>query len=247
MVLVVTTPQLLLKNTMLNRFFKRRSSNLSPELILLLKRELSVTPKNELLYADAFTHKSINSGKNSNNERLEFLGDAVLSSIVGEFLFSNYPEKDEGFLSQMRAKIVSRENLNYYGECLKLEPHISYQRKNAVYKSLLGNVVEALFGAIYLDYGYNKTKRIFIEELMLKKSDLSALAHLNTDYKSQLIVYCQKNKKKLVFKLLEEKDIGKQKLFIMGAFIDDVLKDSAEGSSKRAAEQLTAKKIISIL
>ena len=156
---------------MLNRFFKKRYSKLSPELILLFNQELSFSPKDELLYLDAFTHKSIAAKKSSNNERLEFLGDAVLSSIVGEFLFTKYPQKSEGFLSQMRAKIVSRENLNYYGECLNLEPHISYQRKNVVYKSLLGNVVEALFGAIYLDLGYNKTKAIFINELLLKKSE----------------------------------------------------------------------------
>ena len=232
---------------MLNRFFKKRYSKLSPELILLFKQELSFSPKDELLYLDAFTHKSIAAKKSSNNERLEFLGDAVLSSIVGEFLFTKYPEKSEGFLSQMRAKIVSRENLNYYGECLNLEPHISYQRKNVVYKSLLGNVVEALFGAIYLDLGYNKTKAIFINELLLKKSDLSSLEKQNTDYKSRLIVYCQKAKKELTFKLLEETKKGKNKCFIMGGYINGELKGSAEGLSKREAEQQTAKKIIATL
>ena len=116
-----------------------------------------------------------------------------------------------------------------------------------VYKSLLGNVVEALFGAIYLDLGYNKTKAIFINELLLKKSNLSSLEKQNTDYKSRLIVYCQKAKKELTFKLLEETKKGKNKCFIMGGYINGELKGSAEGLSKREAEQQTAKKIIATL
>ena len=133
---------------MLNRFFKKRYSKLSPELILLFKQELSFSPKDELLYLDAFTHKSIAAKKSSNNERLEFLGDAVLSSIVGEFLFTKYPEKSEGFLSQMRAKIVSREQLNSLGKKIGLEEHLLFQKSTNKYKSLIGNAFEALFGAI---------------------------------------------------------------------------------------------------
>ena len=228
---------------MLNRFFKKRYSTLSPELIALFYNELSFSPKDESLYLAAFTHKSV-SKKQKNNDRLEFLGDTVLSTIVGEYLYNNYPNKPEGFLSQMRAKIVSRENLNYYGTCLNIEPHINYKRGNVVYKSLLGNVVESLFGAIYLDLGYEKTKAIFITHLMLKNSDLALLEKQNTDYKSRLIIYCQKQKLKLQFKLIEEALSGDKKLFTMGVFIDDQLKDKASGLSKRAAERQVAKQVI---
>ncbi len=228
---------------MLNRFFKKRYSSIPADLILLFNKELSLNPKDESLYIAAFTHKSINK-KGINNERLEFLGDAVLSSIVGEYLFNKYPDKKEGFLSQMRAKIVSRENLNYYGECLNLEPHINYKRGNVVYKSLLGNVVEALFGAIYLDLGYNKTKAIFINELLLKKSDLVSLEKENADYKSRLIIHCQKAKISLAFKVVEEKIEKGKKSFTIGAYIDGELKNTATGSSKRDAERMVSKKII---
>lgn len=228
---------------MLNRFFKKRYSKISSELILLFNKELALYPKDESLYISAFTHKSINK-KGINNERLEFLGDAVLSSIVGEYLFNRYPNKKEGFLSQMRAKIVSRENLNFYGESLNLEPHINYKRGNVVYKSLLGNVIEALFGAIYLDLGYNKTKAIFINELLLKKSDLANLEKENADYKSRLIIHCQKTKLSLAFKVMEEKEISGKKSFTIGAYIEDELKNTAIGASKREAERLVSKKII---
>ena len=118
---------------MLKRFLKKKHSpELSSELLQFLKQTLEVDPMHEALYAQAFRHKSKSkkqeNGIKNSNERLEYLGDAVLGMITGEYLYQKYPNKTEGFLTQMRSRIVSRENLNHYGNCLNLEPLISYQR-----------------------------------------------------------------------------------------------------------------------
>jgi len=234
---------------MLNRFFKKKGAiTLSPQLSEFLKNNLGINPKDKSLYVQAFRHSSKSvrqaNGIQNSNERLEYLGDAVIGLIVGEFLYQNYPEKPEGELSMLRSRIVSRENLNYYGQCLDLEPLIKYQRGKAVYKSLLGNIVESLIGAIYLDLGYQKAKYIFIEKIILQYSDLKDLEMKNDDHKSQLIIYCQKNKIELDFIYLNKKNDSTERLFEMGVVMDGTRKATATGPSKREAEQQAAKKIM---
>lgn len=230
---------------MLNRFFKKKNDTaLSPQLLSFL-RSLGIKPKDKSLYLQAFRHSSqsikLSNGVQNSNERLEYLGDAVIGLIVGEFLFQNYPEKSEGELSKLRSRIVSRENLNYYGKCMDLEPFINYKRGKTVYKSLLGNMVESLIGAIYLDQGYQITKTIFINKIVLKNTTLADIENKNDDHKSQLIIYCQKNKIDLKFILLTESQKSTEKEFKMGVLMDDHEKAIGIGSSKREAEQQAAK------
>ena len=170
---------------MLDRLFRKKNdSTLSPEFLNLLS-SLGIKPKDKALYLQAFRHRSqsvkLASGVQNSNERLEYLGDAVIGLIVGEFLFQKYPEKPEGELSKLRSKIVSRENLNFYGKCLNLEPLINYQRGKSVYKSLLGNILESLIGAIYLDQGYEKTKALFIHKIILQNTDITDLDKKNEE------------------------------------------------------------------
>lgn len=237
---------------MLNRFFKKKSLSVLPqELSTFLIIKLGVNPKDEALYLQAFRHKSKSkqqpNGLQNSNERLEYLGDAVIGMIVGEFLYQKYPEKSEGDLSQLRSRIVSRENLNYYGECLQLEPFIIYLRGKAVYKSLLGNILESLIGAIYLDQGYHKAKNVFIDRIILKNSDLQELEQNDDDHKSQLIIYCQKNKIKLDFVFIHEINNNNKKQFEMAVVMNGIQKASAIGLSKREAEKQAAKKIMKTL
>ncbi len=236
---------------MLNRFFKRkRSSSLPPEIYSFLTEKLGVSPVNDSFYILAFRHRSKpirENGLLKSNERLEYLGDAVISMIVGEFLYKKYPTKSEGFLTQLRSRIVSRENLNHYGECLKLEPFIVYQRGKAVYKSRLGNTVEALFAAIYLDLGYSTAKQVFIDKLILENTNLDELELKNEDYKSQLIIHCQKNKIDLKFTPIKVTKDERETVFEIGVYLNGKLITSACENSKRAAEQLAAEKAIHML
>jgi ribonuclease-3 len=163
------------------------------------------------IYSQAFSHKSVakknTQGLKLSNERLEFLGDSVISTIVSEYLFEKFPNEDEGYLTQMRSKIVSRKSLNSLGEKIGLEPFVKYLKGNFPYKSLLGNVFEALIGAIYLDKGYKKAKEVFIEHVLEQYIDLENLEAINIDHKSQLLIYCQKNRLELEFKILKEETV----------------------------------------
>ena len=237
---------------MLKRFLKKKKhSTLSPDLLSFLKKKLGLIPQDELLYSQALRHRSKSvrqpNGVQNSNERLEYLGDAVIGMIVGEFLYQKYPEKSEGDLSQLRSRIVSRENLNYYGECLQLEPFINYQRGKTVYLSLLGNSIESLIAAIYLDQGYNIAKNIFIEKIILINTDLSSLEQKNDDHKSQLIIYCQKNKISLDFILINELQNSEETKFEMGIKMNGIQRAAATGRSKREAEQQAAKKVMKSL
>ena len=129
-------------------FFRKKESLLSPNYLKFLNTDLGVYPKSEHFYQEAITHASYKKNKKEikDNERLEFLGDAFISMIIGEYLFEQYPDKKEGFLSQLRAKVVSREQLNSLGKKIGLDEHILYQKSSNKYKSLIGNAFEALFG-----------------------------------------------------------------------------------------------------
>ena len=228
--------------------FNRKSTVKHPQLVLFIRNNFGIKPKKLELYIQAFRHKSVSekksTGLNNSNERLEFLGDSVLSTIVSEYLFEKFPNKDEGYLTQMRSKIVSRKNLNYLGEEMGLEPFVRYKKGNFPYKSLLGNVFEAIFGAIYLDKGYKKAKEVFIENVLEKYTDLNNIEAINVDFKSQLLIYCQKNKFELEFKTISEKVIEGSIHFTMGVYINEEFKSEATALSKRGAEQLAAETAI---
>ena len=227
-----------------NLLFSRKSHLKNSPLQLFIRQNFGFKPKKIELYRQAFVHKSVakknTKGLKLSNERLEFLGDSVISAIVSEYLFEKFPDKDEGYLTQMRSKIVSRKSLNSLGEKIGLEPLVKYLKGNFPYKSLLGNVFEALFGAIYLDKGYKKAKEVFIERILEHYIDLENLEANNIDYKSQLLIYCQKNKLSLEFKTIKEESAKGSIQFTMGAFINGELKGQSTDLSKRSAEQAAA-------
>ena len=228
----------------LSLLFNRKSRVKNYQLQLFIRQSFGFKPKNLELYAQAFSHKSVAkknaAGLKLSNERLEFLGDSVISTIVSEYLFEKFPNEDEGYLTQMRSKIVSRKSLNSLGEKIGLEPFVKYLKGNFPYKSLLGNVFEALFGAIYLDKGYKKAKEVFIKDILERYIDLENLEAINIDYKSQLLIYCQKNKLSLEFKTIKEETVKGLIKFTMGAFINGELKGQSTDLSKRSAEQAAA-------
>jgi len=196
---------------------------------------LGYSPKNKL-YKTAFIHKSFN--QKTHNERLEFLGDAILSFIIAELLFLEKTTQGEGFLSQKRATIVSRKHLNLVGK--KIIPKNSIKSNlTPLPSSIFGNTLEAIIGAIYIDKGINQT-RCFVEKHIYKSDFLEGLNE--TDFKSQLLRYSQKEKLKTEYKLEKQEAIKYKKRFLVGVFIEGQKISEAEGNTKKEAEQAAAKK-----
>ncbi len=214
-----------------------------------------IYPDNLKLYHQAFMHNSAVSQKNPehySNERLEFLGDAVIDLVVAEFVFKKYSGKGEGYLTEMRSKIVSREQLSNIARKLSIEKFLTLNSslKNAKYANLYGiagNALEAFVGAVYLDHGFNATRKFIIHKLIKPYIDIDNLDSIHENYKSILIQWGQKNKKLVDFRLVEEVIDKHGKLFKMGVYIDNELLLDALHQTKKKAEQTAAEKAISHL
>lgn len=199
-------------------------------------------PANLSIYKLAFKHSSKAQHIYSNNERLEFLGDAVLGAIISEYLFKKYPIKDEGFLTEMRAKIVKRKKLGEIGEKLALKQLLDYDHSYVtVSNTLLGNALEAFVGAIYLDSGYKTAKTFVLQRIIVPHINLDALQTGDINFKSRLLEWSQKHGRELLFKVLEEKSHAGQRLFHVGLYIDQELVAKGEGKSKKDAQTEAAK------
>ena len=204
-------------------------------------------PKNISLFRIAFTHKSMASEKIGNyhisNERMEYLGDAVLSLAVADYLFHTYPTQPEGFLTEMRSRIVSRVSLNKLSQKLGFDNYIRRTPdagNNA--RSMGGNAFEAIMGAIYLDQGYEFSKDIIIKHILNVHIDLDEIQQTDTNFKSKLLEWTQKRKKKLEFKLLDASGEAHKKQYHVQIFIDDQPYADAYDRSIRGAEQQAAEK-----
>lgn len=210
------------------------------------EKHLGFTPKDYEYYQQALTHSSSvkDSSKESfvaeSNERLEFLGDAVLASVVATILYKSYPDKGEGFLTRFRARLVQRSTLNQLANDIDLHQVVRMQVDDSKESSVNGNALEAVIGATYLDKGYREAERTIIK-LFDDHIDLKKLAHTENDKKSRLLEWCQKRKKEIKFKVAEERKSGRGKTFRAEVFIDGRTKGFGIGSSKKRAEQEAAK------
>ncbi len=210
---------------------------------------LGFVPGNLSLYRLAFRHKSVaqnvKKGVKNSNERLEFLGDAVLGSVVAEVLFKLYPFEDEGFLTELRSKIVNRSNLNQLARKLGFEQLIEYDSRmvNSTRQgSLLGDAFEALVGAIYLDKGYDFTKNFLVNHIIKSHIDIHKLEQTETNFKSKLIEWCQRHGKDITFELIENGDGESNKLFTVQASIDGEIMGQGKEFNKKNAEKLAAER-----
>jgi ribonuclease-3 len=237
----------------IRRFYKLY---LSPnrKYVKSLKNLLGFVPGNLSLYRLAFRHKSvaqnIKKGVKNSNERLEFLGDAVLGSVVAEVLFKLYPYEDEGFLTELRSKIVNRVNLNQLARKLGFEQLIQYDNRmvnSARQGSLLGDAFEALIGAVYLDKGYDFTKNFLVNHIIKSHIDIHRLEQTETNFKSKLIEWCQRHGKDITFELIENQDGESNKLFTVQASIDGEIMGQGKEFNKKNAEKLAAEKACEIL
>ena len=208
-------------------------------------------PRHIALYRVAFTHKSVKTenvgGYHVSNERMEYLGDSVLSTAVADYLFHTYPTQAEGFLTEMRSRIVSRSSLNRLSEKLGFGDYIRHSSDTCQARSMGGNAFEALMGAIYLDRGYDFAKQIIIERIIKIHIDIEQLQSTDINFKSKLLEWSQKHKKNTTFKLVEEIGEGHRKQFHIQIVINDKSYGDAIDRSIRGAEQLAAEKTCKML
>lgn len=230
------------------RFYKLYLSP-SRTYVKTLKNLLGFVPGNLSLYRLAFRHKSVaqnvKKGVKNSNERLEFLGDAVLGSVVAEVLFKMYPYKDEGFLTELRSKIVNRAHLNQLARKLGFDKLIEYDNRmiSATRQgSLLGDAFEALIGAVYLDKGYDFTKSFLISHIIKPHIDIHTLEQTETNFKSKLIEWCQRHGKDVIFEQITNEAGESNKLFTVKVNIDGETTGTGKEFSKKLAEKLAAEK-----
>ncbi len=235
--------------------FRLYNLYLSPErdFARKVRRLTGFVPSRLSLFRLAFAHKSGSGtretglGGQTNNERLEYLGDAVLGTIVAEYLFKKYPDADEGFLTKMRSKIVKRKSLNLIGDRMGLNVFLQEQNKTRLSSSMLGNAVEALVGAVYLERGYDGTRVFIVRHVLKVYVDMEELETTDDNYKSQLLEACQKQGKSITYKLLNKYKQDRRDRFQVGVIIAGEQVSTADDYNKKAAEQLASLKALETL
>lgn len=211
-----------------------------------LRNLVGFTPRNMAVYRLALMHRSagerLEDGTLISNERLEFLGDAVLSAVVAKYLFKRYPFENEGFLTETRSKVVSRKNLNGLARKLGLPEMVTKNtERNRSGSSLGGDALEALVGAVFIDRGYNAAEKFILDKLIDSYIDLDKLLVEDANFKSKLIEWCQKEKKTFTFDVLKETIDGHKPSFTISAKVNGQELGTGTDRTKKRAEQTAAK------
>jgi ribonuclease-3 len=212
-----------------------------------MSRITGFQPGNASLYRLAISHSSAakenSSGTKNSYERLEYLGDSILGAVVAEYLFKKFPYKDEGFLTDIRSRIVNRESLNKVGKKMGLNQIVEYTGKvNVSHKSLYGDVLEAMVGAVYLDKGFYPCKKFILTKILAHHFDIEEVITNTSNFKSLLIEWSQKNSHRLDFIIKEENGNMHNKEFTAAVLIDNQEISIGKGTSKKRAEQAAAEK-----
>lgn len=230
-------------------FLSKKKSNEELELIRFVQRSFGYKPKNIELFQRALTHKSIahNSDEHS-NERLEFLGDAILDSVIAEMLFRLYPNEDEGYLTKIKSKIVSRRTLSLIGEEMRIGDVLRYNKGRSIKMATIeGNAFEALIGALYLDAGYLRVQESINNHILLKYVDLNQILEEEIDFKSRLFIWSQKNHLPLEFEVMSEENKGASWQYLVRVMINNQEFGRGTGTSKKKAEQAAAKETLELM
>lgn len=228
----------------LSRNIFSRFSEEDKTLKAALKNILGYKPGYLPFYIAAITHRSSSDQITSNNERLEFLGDAFIGSIVGEYLFKKYPTKDEGYLTEMRSKIVSRVSLNEIALRMGLQKIVRFNKNDKMLRRshIFGNALEALVGAVYLDVGFEKTRKFILKGILATFIDMEELETTEYNFKNKLYTWAQRLGKQIEFVTISEKIEAGRKIFTVGIDVDGETFMTASGYTKKEAGQLAAQK-----
>lgn len=207
-----------------------------------LTNVLGVNPGNIDLYRTALSHRSVKEGPEENNERLEYLGDAVLSTIIADYLFKRYPYRGEGFLTEMRSKMVNRQQLNDIALKMGLKKLTIYNKFDGSLKSsqIFGNTLEAVVGAVYLDKGYKRTHKWVLQRIVLPHLFVDDLEQIDINLKNKLIGWASKNGKILEFDTTDEKMENGRRVFTIAAVLDGEVLSQGKGFNKKDASQIAA-------
>lgn len=213
-----------------------------------LKNALGISPKNISLYAQAFRHnsvaKEIKNGIKDSNERLEYLGDSVLNAVIADYLFRKFPYKDEGFLTKMRSKMVSRDHLNQLAVKLGLNKILSLTNDpNLKFSSMNGDAFEALIGAIYIDKGFYAVRDFMLNRILKFHVDVDKILLTETDFKSKLIEWSQRERQEVRFAVVNENGNGYEKQFVIAITVLGEAVAQAQHFSKKKAEQMAAEAV----
>lgn len=223
----------------INRFFRKKDKQSFEG---QLTNVLGVKPGNVDLYRTALSHRSVKEGPEENNERLEYLGDAVLSTIIADYLFKRYPYRGEGFLTEMRSKMVNRQQLNDIALKMGLKKLTIYNKFDGSLKSsqIFGNTLEAVVGAVYLDKGYKRTHKWVLQHIVLPHLFVDDLEQIDINLKNKLIGWASKNGKILEFDTTDEKMENGRRVFTIAAVLDGEVLSQGKGFNKKDASQIAA-------
>lgn len=234
-----------------SHFFRKilpLSSQSEAEFSKTIRILTGLTPKNPELYRLATKHSSAAQQDKDHNERLEYLGDAVLGAIVAEYLFKKFPFKEEGFLTEIRSRIVNGEHLASLAKRIGLSALIEHdkrQKGSALSRSSMhGDALEALIAAVFLDYGFNRCKAFVLNKLIQPHVDIDSLVDQNVNFKSQLIEWAQRKGKKVTFEIINETGSSHNKEFQADVLVDGISMGQGKGLSKKKAEQAAAEKAL---
>lgn len=245
-----------MKSKPVGRFFANLKGNLFKSKDPLYRAIYNLTgykPKNISLYRLAFTHSSARLeteiGYKKNNERLEYLGDAVLDLIVAELLFKKFPFRDEGFLTEMRSKVVNANFLDQMARKLGLDALLQetsgYQKNQKPSKNMNADVFEAFIGAFYLDHGFARTSQFLQKRVLKVFVDFEALVHTESNFKSRLVEWSHRNNKKIAFEVSDMQQHGRHKQFVVELWVDDQVVTKGVDINKKQAEQKAAEAFLS--
>ena len=224
----------------------KSQKKLSGTFFLKLKDTLDISPKNKDLFEIAFTHSSLNKKDNQGNkinyERLEFLGDSIFSMIISQYIFFNFPDANEGELTKLKAKIISRENLNQIGKKMGLLNLIEIKNQKNFGKNIYGNLLESLMGALLLDQGFETTKNYIINKIINPYINLDSISISILSYKSLILELAQKRKRKVTFKTNIKNENDSNINFSSNLYLDGKFVSNCDGFSKKKAEENVSKK-----
>lgn len=195
------------------------------------------------LYVQSLQHRSRANQNDKNNERLEYLGDSILNAIIAEYLYQRFPYKEEGFLTELRSRIVQRKRLNSLAYDIHLHQFMRYEKHHIKLEQtdIVGDALEAFIGAIYLDKGYTKTKKFVLTRLVKNLLDIEKMADEDHNYKGQLLIKSQRENVPLVYKHSDTKSNGKQQIFEIELYYNNEMLCTTQGFTKKQAEQEAAR------
>lgn len=225
----------------IDRFFGNKSAD-AKSLKKSIINILGIKPDNLIIYRAALSHRSVKESPDENNERLEYLGDAILSAVVADYLFKRYPYKGEGFLTEMRSKMVNRQQLNDIAVKMGIKKIALFNKLDNALKNshIFGNTLEAIVGAIYLDKGYKKTQSWVLKQIIIPHMFVDDLELIDINLKNKLIGWASKNNKILTFDLNEERLEGTRRVFIINTVLDGEILSVGKGFNKKDASQAAA-------